>query len=86
VTEDAERYLWDRVPVAPNVRGQPLVRETIHEMVASGMIANVKQAWATLEKWSNAGCYDYGVTLDLGWKYAYSKTPARIAEPKESQP
>lgn len=86
MTKDAERYLWERVPVAPNTRGQPKVRETIAAMVASGMIANVKQAWATLEKWSAAGCYDYGVTLDLGWKYADSKTPVRIAEQKVKVP
>lgn len=28
---------------------------------------NYKRAWYLLEKWSNKGWYDYGVTLDLGW-------------------
>jgi hypothetical protein len=26
-----------------------------------------KRAWYLLEKWSNKGWYEYGVTLDLGW-------------------
>lgn len=26
-----------------------------------------KRAWYLLEKWTNKGLYDYGVSLDLGW-------------------
>ena len=26
-----------------------------------------KRAWYLLEKWSDRGLYDYGVTSDLGW-------------------
>lgn len=28
---------------------------------------NYKRCWYLLEKWSNIGFYNYGVTLDLGW-------------------
>ncbi len=44
------------------------VRGWIGRAVEQGIIASPKQAWATLEKWSVKRCYDYGVTLDLGWQ------------------
>lgn len=28
---------------------------------------NYKRCWYLLEKWSNKGFYNYGVTMDLGW-------------------
>ena len=43
------------------------VREVIAAMVSEGRIQSEKQAWRTLEKWSQRGEYDYGVSLDLGW-------------------
>lgn len=30
-------------------------------------LINYKQCWYYLDKWSNRGFYDYGVTMDLGW-------------------
>jgi len=39
-------------------------------MVKSGMIKSHKQAWRTLEKWSSKGWYEWGGTMDLGWKNA----------------
>lgn len=45
----------------------PFPRDVIAKMVEDGDIASPKQAWATLEKWSRRGEYDYGVSLDLGW-------------------
>jgi hypothetical protein len=33
----------------------------------SGRIQSVKQMWATLEKWTAKGWYEYGVSLDCGW-------------------
>lgn len=38
-----------------------------------------KRLWYYLDKWSNLGFYDYGVTLDLGWFYI-DKLPARYKE------
>lgn len=67
---EAEDYLWERIPVAGQHQGQPSPREVIAEMHQQGMIQSPKQAWRTLEKWSGKGLYDYGVSLDLGWKYA----------------
>jgi hypothetical protein len=42
-------------------------RDVIASMIAVGIIANEKQAWATLRKWGRRGEYEYGVTGDLGW-------------------
>jgi hypothetical protein len=33
----------------------------------SGFSIPYKRAWYLLEKWSDRGLYDYGVTSDLGW-------------------
>ena len=35
-----------------------------------------KRCWYYLQKWSDLGFYDYGVTLDLGWFYP-EKLPER---------
>ena len=61
-----ERRLWNAIRGI----GQdgPTPREIIEELVSGGTIRHRKQAWRTLEKWSRQGKYDYGVTLDLGWK------------------
>jgi hypothetical protein len=55
------------------------VRDIIREMYDAAEIQSGKQAWATLEKWTDKGWYEYGVTLDLGWL-----TPEGIAHFKES--
>jgi hypothetical protein len=39
-------------------------RDLINE---PGFNIHYKRAWYLLEKWSNRGLYDYGVTSDLGW-------------------
>lgn len=63
--EENEKYLWDRI----GFPGQGLFpRTVITKMVEKGMINSVKQGWRTLEKWAGKGIYNYGVTLDLGWK------------------
>jgi hypothetical protein len=75
--ETQERRLWDAVS------GGTSPRETIRAMIASGEIHGTtwseaaKQARATLEKWSREGCYDYGVSLDLGWPVP-GKKPRRF--------
>ena len=38
-----------------------------------------KRCWYYLEKWSDLGFYNYGVTLDLGW-FEPENLPPRYAE------
>ncbi|KKL47363.1 hypothetical protein LCGC14_2336310 [marine sediment metagenome] len=59
-----ETFLWDRISTGRSPR------DIISSMLVLGMIRNSKQAWRTLEKWAKKGLYDYGVSLDLGWKVA----------------
>lgn len=44
-----------------------------------GMIHH-KRCWYLLNKWSNIGMYDYGVTLDLGWFSDYFHLPQRYKD------
>lgn len=64
---DLEQYLWERIRRLDKPGGH-LPRTVIAEMVREKRIQSPKQAWRTLEKWSDRGWYDYGVTLDLGWR------------------
>ena len=65
---DLETRLWAAVPTAQafGVNGPP-ARE-IAKMLAEGVIDNPKQAWRTLEKWARRGVYEYGVSIDHGWR------------------
>lgn len=76
---DLEQYLWNRLPTNAHIRlglslqlftrcDQAWPRDVINEMMGAGLINSAKQAWATLEKWSRKGAYDYGTSLDLGWR------------------
>lgn len=58
---ELEQYLFEQIK-----SGQK-PRTVIARMLEDGIIESPKQAWRTLEKWSDKGLYDYGVTLDLGW-------------------
>ncbi len=72
MSPENEAYLWDRLPIA----GEPITkftREIIDEMLEKGMINHPAQAWATLNKWCKKDWYDYGTTLDMGWKYQKQK-------------
>ena len=62
-----EKYLWDNIGYATDVN-RKLPRHVINEMLELNMIKSPKQAWATLQKWSGKGLYNYGCCLDLGWK------------------
>ncbi len=65
--KDLEKYLWDNIGYADQVpRAMP--RDVINQMIDLKMIESPKQAWATLDKWTKKGLYDYGCCLDLGWK------------------
>lgn len=71
---DLEKYLWDEME--KNGHGYPFPRDVINHMINNDMIKSAKQAWWTLEKWSEKGCYDWGCKLDLGWKKGIS--PFRV--------
>ncbi len=68
MTPDLEAHLWGRIPNIDGVPGAVTPRDVINKMVETGLIQNPKQAHATLRKWSKQGKYNYGVSLDLGWK------------------
>ena len=40
--------------------------ETVRDLIKRGSLP-AKRCWYLLEKWSNKGWYNYGVTVDLGW-------------------
>lgn len=62
-----ELYLWDNF--GKDERRQiPFAKEIIDEMLRYGMIKNEKQAYRTLEKWSNKGLYEWGCSIRYGWK------------------
>lgn len=58
-----EKYLWENID-PPNKHA----RCVIEEMINKGMIQSPKEAWRTLEKWTLQQKWNYGSTLDLGWK------------------
>ena len=64
--KELEDYLFERIRSAGEVGATP--RDIIEIMLHEKMINSPKQAWATLKKWSKKGLYDYGISLDLGWK------------------
>lgn len=69
MTRENEDYLWNRLNrQVPGLEDGSQPRFVIAEMIERGMIANEKEAWATLEKWADLNWYTYGVALDLGWK------------------
>lgn len=51
-----------------NGHGYPFPREVIKQMLKKDMIKSAKQAWWTLDKWTQKGCYNWGCKKDLGWK------------------
>jgi hypothetical protein len=64
---DLELRLWNAIHVLGEPR-ERTARAEIQAMLADGSITNPKQAWRTLQKWTYAGLYDYGVAIDLGWR------------------
>ncbi|MGD2065727.1 MAG: hypothetical protein PVI43_00975 [Candidatus Bathyarchaeota archaeon] len=64
--KELEKYLWDNIRTATS--NDPFPRDIIKDMLNKHMIVSAKQAWKTLEKWERKGLYEYGSTLDLGWK------------------
>ncbi len=70
MNKDAEDFLFERIPLIDEMRNNHAVftRDVIQEMVDKKMISSPKQAWRTLEKWSDKGVYQWGSFFDLGWK------------------
>jgi len=70
MNKKCEDYLWKRIHIYFYCKsnGYKTPRDIIEEMLLKEMIKTPKQAWATLEKWSGKGLYEYGVCLDLGWR------------------
>jgi hypothetical protein len=67
-----EDYLWNEISYVNdsiwNSQYNRFPRDVIDEMLKNGWIKSPKQAHATLDKWIRKGVYDYGCSLDLGWK------------------
>lgn len=63
---ELEDYLWNRI----DRDCDPIIfpRQVIIQMLEKGLIVSPKQAWRTLEKWCDKQLYEYGTSLDLGWK------------------
>ncbi len=74
-----EEYLWLRIRLYHEGR---VPQDVIQEMVDAGMIISAKQAWRTLEKWYDAGLYEFGVRLDLGWRVQESREKKRCTHCK----
>lgn len=58
---ELERELMQRIRAAESPGG------VIADMVHRGDIKNSKQGWRTLEKWTDKGWYEYGVSVAAGW-------------------
>jgi len=70
-----EEYLWNNIENCADYRYDPCrvkhgktAREVIKEMLEMRLIQSPKQAWCTLEKWLKKRKWNYGTSLDLGWK------------------
>lgn len=58
------------------------LRDTYRPREVVNLLADTiphKRCWYYLEKWTNRGFYDYGVTLDLGW-FCPEKLPDRYRQ------
>ena len=66
----AQQALWDRLPCAEDVScGGRTTRDVVAALIRDGTLTR-KQAWRMLDRWTDEGRYEYGVSLDLGWKRA----------------
>jgi hypothetical protein len=67
-----EDYLWSEISYVNdekrNSQFHRSPRDVIQEMLHRKWIESPKQAYVTLNKWIGKGIYEYGSSLDLGWK------------------
>jgi len=75
MTIDHEKILWNALAQKPH-ECQPFAHDVISELVSADVLPSAKAAYATLEKWSRQGCWDYGTGVGSGWKTG--KTPERL--------
>lgn len=61
-----EEYLWNETGYVGEYKTSS--HDVINYMVSQGWINNRKQAIRTLDKWQNAGKWDYGCNIEFGWK------------------
>ena len=71
--KELEDYLWSQISDPRNKeiwnsQYHRFPRDVIQQMLKNGWINSPKQAWATLDKWTRKGIYEYGCCFDLGWK------------------
>lgn len=80
----------ERLALAPAMKDQERIffslcyglRDTYRPREVVNLLADTiphKRCWYYLEKWTNQGFYDYGVTLDLGW-FCPEKLPERYRQ------
>lgn len=58
--DDEKRFLCDIYKAEQDLMPRDIINKP-------DFYLHYKRAWYLLEKWSNKGWYEYGVTLDLGW-------------------
>lgn len=75
MTRDLELDLWRSIRTWRPGDHAPTPREWGNQALEDGRINNYRQMVRALEKWSRKGLYDYGVSLDLGWKTSDADTP-----------
>ena len=80
---ELERELWNytRQDGRDPFESDRTPRKWIGRAVEVGKIENEKQAWRTLEKWADAGVYNFGVAVDLGWLERGAEFP-RVPQPR----
>lgn len=65
MNKDLEIYLYNKLKNRKEL--EPSAYEIACEMEEKGLIGNVKQVGATLEKWDKKGYWNYGVNIYFGW-------------------
>lgn len=58
-------YLYNKLKNRKEL--EPSAYEIACEMEENGLIGNIKQVGATLEKWNQKGYWNYGVNIYFGW-------------------
>ena len=61
--KEDEIYFWNLIK-KELATSEKTVQDIINK---ENFSIHYKRAWYLLEKWSQKGWYDYGVSLDLGW-------------------
>lgn len=65
MNKDIEIYLYNKLRNREEL--EPSAYEIACEMEENGLIGNIKQVGATLEKWNRKGYWNYGINIYFGW-------------------